>query len=396
MTIILYLIVIAFLGVCFILPGILYEISDGTMTYWQVLSLMLGVVAACFGCWYYIAKKVKNPTLQAQDEAYLALHMSGVDMNNTQPAKIEKIKGKLEKNMPSFLFEKLFYGVLFWAVLSCIVMACDYNIIASPISQISASQTVWNADNIPMPHLYNGNLYVSNPDSVISQETEDSMNVMLKKLDKELGIESVVVIVNCIENADAFRMAQDIGNKYGVGDKATDRGLVIVIAYEDHKYFIAPGRGLEALLTDAECSQLARYYLVPFLKENNPDGAMKKLVDATYVLAKEKRLLEEPSAAELSDGAQSADDDFSAEDKVTFMLLGFWGLLYFFLNGKYEWLSAASSIGSGYTGYGRSRAGGGSKSWGSSSWGGNSWGGGFSHGGFGGGSFGGGGAGGSW
>ena len=196
------------------------------------------------------------------------------------------------------------------------------------------SQTIWNADNIPLPHLYNGNLYVSNPDSVISEQTVDSMNVILKKLDKELGIESVVIIVNRIEDADAFRMAQDVGNKYGVGNKETDRGLVIVVAYEDHKYFIAPGRGLEALLTDAECSRLARNYMTPFLKENNPDGAMKKLIEATYTLAKEKRLLESPSEDELLDGAQELDDSFTAEELATMFLLGFWGLLYFILNGK--------------------------------------------------------------
>lgn len=373
----LYLIVIGYLGLAFIFPAFFYNHTNGALSYWQFLGLLFAFVAVVFGCWYYVGKKVINPSLQEQDKEYLQ--------------KIKKKKSKkssIEKNKPSFLFEKLFYGALFWAVLSSIVMACDYNLMSDQPDTVT-SHTIWNADNIPLPHLYNGDLYVSNPDSVISQQTVDSMNVILKKLDKELGIESVVIIVNRIEDADAFRMAQDVGNKYGVGNKETDRGLVIVVAYEDHKYFIAPGRGLEALLTDAECSRLARNYMTPFLKENNPDGAMKKLIEATYTLAKEKRLLESPSEDELLDGAQEPDDSFTAEELATMFLLGFWGLLYFILNGKYEWLSASS--GSGYTGYGRSRMGGGSHSWGSSSWGGSSWGGGF-----GGGSFGGGGAGGSW
>ncbi|MBR3471814.1 MAG: TPM domain-containing protein [Prevotella sp.] len=248
-----------------------------------------------------------------------------------------------------------------------------------------ASHIVWNADNIPMPHLYNGDLYVSNPDSVITQQTVDSMNVVLKKLDKELGIESVVIIVNNIENGDAFRMAQDVGNKYGVGDKETDCGLVIVVAYDDRKYFIAPGRGLEAYLTDAECGRLARNYLVPFMKVNNPDDGMKTLIEATYVLAKEKRMLDDPEVVE---GYQ--EGDFSSIDFITLVLLGGWLLLFYVMNTIYDWVSFDTS--SGYSGYGRSRAGGGSSSWGSSSWGGFGGGGG----GFGGGSFGGGGAGGGW
>ena len=189
----LYLIVIGFLGISFVLPAFLYNHTDGALSYWQVLGMFFTFVAVVFGLWYYVEKKLKNPSLQEQDKEYLK--------------KIEKKKSKntsIEKKKPSFLFEKLFYGALFWAVLSSIVMACDYNLMIDQPDTVT-SQTIWNADNIPLPHLYNGNLYVSNPDSVISEQTVDSMNVILKKLDKELGIESVVIIVNRIEDADAFR-----------------------------------------------------------------------------------------------------------------------------------------------------------------------------------------------
>ncbi len=53
------------------------------------------------------------------------------------------------------------------------------------------------------------------------------------------------------------RVAQDLGNDYGVGDKKTRRGLVVVVAVEDHKYFIAPGMGLEGELTDVELCMIS-------------------------------------------------------------------------------------------------------------------------------------------
>jgi hypothetical protein len=68
-------------------------------------------------------------------------------------------------------------------------------------------------------------------------------------------------------------------------------------------------------------------------------------------------------------------------------------IIYGLMNEKYKWLDVRTS-GTGYTGYGRSRMGGGSGTWGSS-WGGGCGVGGFG-GGYGGGSFGGGGAGGGW
>ena len=379
-----YLIAIIIVANIVILPSIIYALTDGSSSYWTVLIVLWMLIAVTFGSWYYVAMHLKKPSLAAQDEAFIDKEMSAIDKANTKDNVVSRKRNKLNKEKPSFLFKKFFYGVLFWAGASAIVSACNYTMMDDEADD-EASHIVWNADNIPLPHLYNGDLYVSNPDSVITQQTVDSMNVVLKKLDKELGIESVVIIVNNIENGDAFRMAQDVGNKYGVGDKETDCGLVIVVAYDDRKYFIAPGRGLEAYLTDAECGRLARNYLVPFMKVNNPDDGMKTLIEATYVLAKEKRMLDDPEVVE---GYQ--EGDFSSIDFITLVLLGGWLLLFYVMNTIYDWVSFDTS--SGYSGYGRSRAGGGSSSWGSSSWGGFGGGGG----GFGGGSFGGGGAGGGW
>ena len=79
----------------------------------------------------------------------------------------------------------------------------------------AAEVTYWNADNIPIPYLQDSTQYVSNPDHVLQQPTVDRMNITLKKLENELKIQSVVVVVNHISNDDPFRMAQDVGNKYG-------------------------------------------------------------------------------------------------------------------------------------------------------------------------------------
>lgn len=366
------------------------SIDKWNMGYWQVLGLLLGITVVIFGLWYFWKKKIGNPTLAQQDATFLE-KQEQVTGNGT------KKTSDFNKKLPSFLFEKLLLGLLFWVVILCAIVSCEYTWMGED-ADTEIHQTTWNASNIPLPHLKDGRQYVSNPDSVISQQTVDSMNVVLWKLDKEVGVESAVIIVNHIENQDAFRMAQDVGNMYGVGNKESNRGLVIVVAYEDHKYFIAPGRGLEKHLTDADCSQLARHYLTPFLKQYNPDGGMLKLVEATYLLAKERRLLDEPTEEELLAGARQEEE--SGPESITLGLLTIWIILYAILNGKYEWLQFNSSSGTGYTGFGRSRMGGGSSSWGSTGFGRGGFGGGFGGGGFGGGygggSFGGGGAGGGW
>ena len=140
----------------------------------------------------------------------------------------------------------------------------------------------WNADNISMVHLRDSTKWTCNPDNVISQETCDSIDFWCSKLNRDKGVESVIVIVKEVENEDCFRVSQDIGNKYGVGDKETRRGLVIVVAYNQHKYFIATGQGLEQDLTDATCNDIANDFLKPAMKDHNPDKAMLNTVKAIY------------------------------------------------------------------------------------------------------------------
>ena len=111
--------------------------------------------------------------------------------------------------------------------------------------------------NVPIPFLRDSTQYVSDPDGYVDKAQKDSANFYLQKLKLECGVQNVLIIVGKVDNQDAFRMAQDVGNQYGIGYKKSRRGLVIVIAVEDHKYFIAPGSGLEGELTDVDCDDIA-------------------------------------------------------------------------------------------------------------------------------------------
>ncbi len=264
------------------------------------------------------------------------------------------------------------------------------------VSTVKSSEDAvyWNAENIPMPHLQDATQYVANPDFVINQQTVDSMNIWYQRLDKELGIESVVIVVNHIENDDPFRMAQDVGNKYGVG--RDDRGLIIVLGYLDHSINMSPGRKLEADLTDAECYRLQQEYVVPAMKAEQPDSGMLYLTKAIYALMQKKEM---PQMSQLSSYADDeADTQFTQFLGLLTLIFMAGGGVFLFLNRKYQWIPLIGSIsllpnpfmeGSGTGFYVGGGGGGGHSGGGFGGFGG----GGFSGGGsFGGGSFGGGGA----
>lgn len=194
-------------------------------------------------------------------------------------------------------------------------------------------EKVWTARSIPMPHLTDGRRYVSNPDGIVSDETVRRLDAQLKQLDDSLGIESVLAIVSRVENGDIFRFAQDIFDIYKVGKN--DRGLVMVLAYDDHKFRSHTGRSLEADLTDAECFRLQERYLIPSMKAEMPDSGLIYYVESVYDLLQGKEL---PAMSELNGRTNSGDNDEDAIlPSIYFFLLFVWMGVYTFVARRHGW-----------------------------------------------------------
>lgn len=168
----------------------------------------------------------------------------------------------------------------------------------------------WSTENIILPFLSDSTQYVADPDNYVSKEKKDSANFYLQRLRLECGVENVFIIIGHAKDGDAFRMAQDIGNKYGIGSKKTRRGLVIVIAVEDHRYFIAPGMGLEEKLTDVECDEIAQTVIVPSMMRNNPSDAV--YLTSKYLYQKVR---------ELNVGSQNIDRKKDANEDSTVLII---------------------------------------------------------------------------
>ena len=167
-----------------------------------------------------------------------------------------------------------------------------------------AAKREWKADDVPIPFLQDSTQYVSDPDGYVDKAQKDSANFYLQKLKLECGVQNVLIIVGKVDNQDAFRMAQDVGNKYGIGYKKSRRGLVVVIAVEDHKYFIAPGSGLEGELTDVDCDDIARACIVKNMREDKPGEAVASVSRAIYNKVKSGR-----TGIESVDEGSIADED---------------------------------------------------------------------------------------
>lgn len=148
------------------------------------------------------------------------------------------------------------------------------------VSSLAFGETYWTPENIPLVYLQDRTKYVSNPDGVLDEAVVDSMNVILRRMEDEKNVQTVVIVVKHIEGDDPYTFGQEVADKYGIGHKGKDDGLFIMLCSEDRSYTILTGDGLEGTLPDAICRRIQNQVMVPRLKEGDWDGAMLETVKA--------------------------------------------------------------------------------------------------------------------
>jgi len=252
----------------------------------------------------------------------------------------------------------------------------------------------------PVSSLHPSN-YVNDFAGVLEPATENTLNDVGRQLDQKAHAQIAVVTIKSTDGEDITSYSVSLYQKWGIGKKGTDRGVLILFAVEDRKYWTTVGYGLEPILPDGKVGGFGRE-AVPLLRNGDYNGAISLVTmrvanviaqDAGVTLEGVRALAEPPRAVRTAPGMIGA---LIVVAVIVFVVLGaifrggsgrgggggsgvasalMWSLLFNSLNNR------------------GSRGGG----WGGGGWGGGGFGGGGGgFGGFGGGSTGGGGAGGSW
>ena len=210
-----------------------------------------------------------------------------------------------------------------------------------------------------------------------------------------------MVTVHSLDGDDAADYANQLEDKWKIGPKGADRGVLVFLAVDDHKYRIDVAYGLEGILPDGKVGDIGRE-MVPDLKAGDYDGAVTLAVgEVAQVIAADANVtLQDQSGQDEPIPTRVAKPH---HDSIGFIIVAIFVILYLLrLFGSWG-LFGAWGLGlmtGGIVGDNRNRyrggfgGGFGGGGFGGGSFGGGGGGGGF--GGFGGGSFGGGGAGGSW
>lgn len=229
--------------------------------------------------------------------------------------------------------------------------------------------------------------------STLSAQELDELEQRLLLFHDTTSVQIAIVMISTLDGYPSSDYAFELAEKWGIGQKNTNNGALLLIVKDDRQIYIATGYGLEGALPDARCKQIIENDIKPLFKEGKFfEGLLagsSKMMDAVKGEYKEST-----ARKKNSDGFPKV---LGVILIILFMLIFKVSsvMRYSRLNNTTFWiawalLNAASNKHSGKWGdFNR-----GSGGFGGGSFGGGGGGGGF--GGFGGGSFGGGGAGGSW
>ncbi len=119
--------------------------------------------------------------------------------------------------------------------------------------------------------------YVSDFAGVLSPETQTGLNALCAQLDRQAHAQLAVVTVKTLDGEPIESFATALEDKWKVGKKGTDRGLLLILATDDRKYRIEVGYGLEGILPDGRVGDIGRQ-MIPYLRQNDFDGAVSMAV----------------------------------------------------------------------------------------------------------------------
>ena len=104
---------------------------------------------------------------------------------------------------------------------------------------------------------------------ILSQSEKEKLNQKLIKFEDSTSTEIEVVIISSTKGEDINFLATKFGQKWGIGKKGVDNGVVFLIATEDRTMSIQQGRAVEQYLTASVAGQILDYLVTPNFRKGN-------------------------------------------------------------------------------------------------------------------------------
>lgn len=167
----------------------------------------------------------------------------------------------------------------------------------------------------------------------LQQTTIDQLEKNLKLYEDSTSNQIAILIVQSLDGDVLEEYSIRVAEKWKLGQKEKDNGVLLLIAVDDHKMRIEVGQGLEGVLTDALCSRIIRNEIAPAFRRNEFDVGVAAGIDSII-----KGIGGEYTAEDID----TSEQELSVTDRIIFGafiygILGVFTLISVFVRGGAGW-----------------------------------------------------------
>jgi uncharacterized protein len=137
-------------------------------------------------------------------------------------------------------------------------------LVTAVLALAPAAARAERVSNVPNPR--DRGSWVSDMAGVISEIDERTIDARLDKLEGHNGAQVALVTVRKVDDYDPKRFTTELFNRWGIGAKGADNGVLVVFSLGDRRIEIETGYGAEGVLTDGEAGEILRRHAVPAFK----------------------------------------------------------------------------------------------------------------------------------
>ena len=139
--------------------------------------------------------------------------------------------------------------------------------------------------------------------NILSPQTEAELTQELATLETQTGRQLVVATLPDLQGYEIEDYGYQLLRTWGIGDKARDDGVILIVAPSERKVRIEVGYGLEPVLTDALSSLIINRAIIPAFKQGNLEQGV---VDGTRAIVQQLSLPDDQAKAAAAAQAQTA------------------------------------------------------------------------------------------
>lgn len=116
--------------------------------------------------------------------------------------------------------------------------------------------------------------------NILDPATKIDIDTKLEDLEKRTSTQFVVVTLRSLRGRTIEEYGYQLGRHWGIGQKGTNNGVLLIVAPNERKVRIEVGYGLEGTLTDAITSVIIQSVILPRFRANDYQGGIRQGADA--------------------------------------------------------------------------------------------------------------------